>query len=135
MIWIMVLILVILAIVHSIRSLWKSSYTTHSFFSFSNLLLLSLVYLTVLIAFGLGYFLLEEIGLPVLNEHGNTAEDKAVELIGICIYFSAITLFSVGYGDITPIGIGRAIVIVEALIGYTMPFAFVFRIVAEQKRD
>jgi potassium channel LctB len=34
-------------------------------------------------------------------------------------------LFSVGYGDIAPIGIGRVIAMIEALIGYTIPAAFV----------
>ena len=34
-------------------------------------------------------------------------------------YFSAMTLFSVGNGDVIPQGIGRIIAVVEALIGYT----------------
>jgi potassium channel LctB len=45
------------------------------------------------------------------------------------MYFSAITLLSVGYGDITPIGIGRWLAVVEALLGYTMPMAFVVKTV------
>jgi len=36
---------------------------------------------------------------------------------------------TVGYGDITPIGIGRAIAMTEALIGFVMPAAFVVRVV------
>jgi potassium channel LctB len=52
------------------------------------------------------------------------------------MYFSAITLLSVGYGDITPVGIGRWIAIIEALVGYTMPAAFVARTFMEhEKRD
>lgn len=43
------------------------------------------------------------------------------------LYLSAITLFSVGYGDVVPIGIGRPLVIIEALLGYTIPAAFVVR--------
>ncbi|WP_379971088.1 ion channel [Ectobacillus sp. sgz5001026] len=133
--WIIVLLLAIFAILYSIRNLWKTS-GTNSFFSLSNLVLLSLVYLTVLIAFGLGYFVLEEIGFLVLKEHGNAITVNPRETVGTTMYFSAITLFSVGYGDITPIGFGRFIAVIEALIGYTLPFAFVARIVTEHdKRD
>ena len=48
-----------------------------------------------------------------------------MERLETYIYFSAVTLFSVGYGDIAPIGIGRVIAMIEALIGYTIPAAFV----------
>lgn len=133
--WIIVLLLAIFAILYSIRNLWKSS-ETNSFFSLSNLMLLSLVYSTVLIAFGLGYLVLGEIGLPVLKEHANASIVSPRGTVGTAMYFSAITLFSVGYGDITPIGIGRAIAVIEALIGYILPFAFVARVVTEHdKRD
>lgn len=49
------------------------------------------------------------------------------EKLSTSIYLSAITLFSVGYGDVVPIGVGRLLVIIEALLGYTIPAAFVVR--------
>ena len=57
-----------------------------------------------------------------------------IERLGTYIYFSAVTLFSVGYGDIAPIGIGRLIAMIEALIGYTIPAAFVARAVFDLER-
>jgi potassium channel LctB len=41
--------------------------------------------------------------------------------IGRTVYFSAITLFSVGYGDLIPVGWSRLIAIMEATIGYILP--------------
>lgn len=35
------------------------------------------------------------------------------------------TLFSIGYGDIVPIGLGKIIAIIEGLIGFLLPPAFI----------
>ena len=103
-------------------------------FSLYNLATLFLIYTTVLIAFGLSYVVLEEMGFAVLKEDGESLNAHSFQLVEICLYFSAITLLSVGYGDISPIGIGRWIAIGEALIGYTLPFAFVMRSVIDNEK-
>lgn len=41
--------------------------------------------------------------------------------IGRTVYFSSITLFSVGYGDLIPVGWSRLIAILEATVGYILP--------------
>jgi potassium channel LctB len=41
--------------------------------------------------------------------------------IGRTVYFSAITLFSVGYGDLIPVGWSRLVAIMEATVGYILP--------------
>ncbi|GAB3042461.1 hypothetical protein GCM10027286_00800 [Virgibacillus ainsalahensis] len=51
------------------------------------------------------------------------------------MYFSGVTLLTIGYGDITPIGIGRLIALIQALIGYILPTAFVLRLVQSQQRS
>ena len=88
----------------------------NAFFSLYNLATLFLIYTTVLIAFGLSYVVLEEMGFAVLKEDGESLNAHSFQLVEICLYFSAVTLLSVGYGDISPIGIGRWIAIGEALI-------------------
>ncbi len=93
-----------------------------------------LIYTTVLIAFGLSYVVLEEMGFAVLKEDGESLNAHSFQLVEVCLYFSAVTLLSVGYGDISPIGIGRWIAIAEALIGYTLPFAFVMRSVIDNEK-
>lgn len=87
-----------------------------------------------MIGFGLIYILLELKGYPVFIDETMGMEDSLVNRLETGFYFSAVTLFSVGYGDIAPIGIGRIIAVVEALIGYTIPAAFVFRAVYEMEQ-
>lgn len=95
---------------------------------------LLIIYTIVIIGFGLIYFILSFQGI-VLVEHG---EIRQVSVIGSLIhsfYFSGVTLLTIGYGDINPIGIGRFIALVEALIGYILPTAFVLRLVTRQDFD
>lgn len=75
--------------------------------------------------FGAVYIILEMSGISILLEDGNKLNLSYFRVLESGMYFSAVTLLSVGYGDITPIGIGRWISIIEALIGYIMPAAFV----------
>lgn len=75
-------------------------------FSLYNLATLFLIYTTVLIAFGLSYVVLEEMGFAVLKEDGESLNAHSFQLVEVCLYFSAVTLLSVGYGDISPIELG-----------------------------
>ncbi|KFN01130.1 two pore domain potassium channel family protein [Bacillus clarus] len=134
MLWGLILLIAVIAILRSIQLLWSSYSDSKRFFSLYNLTALFLIYTTVLIAFGLSYVVLEEIGFTVLREDDERLTVHSFQLVEICLYFSAVTLLSVGYGDITPIGIGRWIAIVEALIGYTLPFAFVVRTVIDNEK-
>ncbi|CAG9612209.1 hypothetical protein BACCIP111899_01382 [Bacillus rhizoplanae] len=134
MLWGIILFIAAIAVLRSIQLLWNSAGESKRFFSLYNLISLFLIYTTVLIAFALSYVVLEESGFLILEEDGKMVTSHSFALVEVCLYFSAITLLSVGYGDITPIGIGRWIAIVEALIGYTMPFAFVVRTVIENEK-
>ena len=133
MLWGFILLIVAIAILRSVQLLW-SSIQIQRVFSLYNLATLFLIYTTVLIAFGLSYVVLEEMGFAVLKEDGESLNAHSFQLVEICLYFSAVTLLSVGYGDISPIGIGRWIAIGEALIGYTLPFAFVMRSVIDNEK-
>ncbi|UOY91824.1 potassium channel family protein [Ectobacillus sp. JY-23] len=134
MVWLGFFLIAAYAFVKSMRVLFMTTRQSGRFFSVNNLLLLCSIYTTVLIAFGIGYLVLEEMGLPVLEEDGRSLDVHSFEMIEVCMYFSAITLLSVGYGDITPIGIGRWLAIVEALVGYTMPAAFLVHTVIEHEK-
>lgn len=96
--------------------------------------MLLMIYSIVIIGFGLIYFILSFQGI-VLVEHG---EPRQVNVIGSLIhslYFSGVTLLTIGYGDIIPVGIGRFVALIEALIGYVLPTAFVLRLVQIRSRD
>lgn len=89
---------------------------------------LLIIYTIVIIGFGLIYFILSFQGVVLVK----TNELEHLGVLGTLmesIYFSGVTLLTIGYGDISPIGIGRFIALIEALIGYILPTAFVLRLV------
>jgi potassium channel LctB len=133
MIFYLILIVVILVIVMSIRLLFLPTKTKGNQISIENFLFLALLYATIMIGFGIVYLLLEMKGfLVIVESNENIGIDFFSRLITY-IYFSGITLFSVGYGDIAPIGISRVVVVLEALIGYAIPAAFVARAVFDRE--
>lgn len=114
----------------SLRTLFIPNTLKGKFVSVENFLYLGAVYLTIIIGFGLIYILFNLIGMPLLREvnhpHKNIFETS--------FYFSAMTLFSVGNGDVLPQGLGRMVAVIEALIGYTLPAAFVARVVLNKEK-
>lgn len=126
--------LIIVAIFMSLKTLFVPHKIKGKQVSFENFITLALIYATVMAGFGLLYYLLDLRGLWVLADGSMRLSVSSYERMATSMYFSAITLFSVGYGDISPIGIGRIIAVLEALIGYTIPAAFVTRAVIDHKK-
>lgn len=122
---------VILCIVMSLRTLFFSSKLKYKHVSFDNFLFLGFTYTVIMVGFGLLFMLLEIKGFQVIMEHGSILNGSYFEKLGTSMYVSAITLFSVGYGDVVPVGMGRSLVMVEALLGYTIPAAFVVKSVLD----
>jgi potassium channel LctB len=111
----------------SLRTLFFPSKWREKHLSIKNFLLLGISYFVLMLGFGLVYVLLEVKGLDILMENGEVIQGGFLEHLFSCLYFSGVTLFSVGYGDITPIGIGRGIALIESWLGYTIPAAFVIK--------
>src|SRR5699024_730609 len=105
------------------RQILKDSRFSHELFY-----TLFIIYMIVLLGFGLIYFLLS-LEYVVLIENNSHHEMSLVQTLLRSFYFSGVTLLTIGYGDISPVGIGRAIAIFQALISYILPTAFVLRIV------
>lgn len=127
--------LIIMAISLSLKTLFVPHKIKGKQVSFENFITLALIYATVMAGFGLLYYLLDLKGMLVLSDGGMHPGSSSYDRMSTSMYFSAITLFSVGYGDIAPIGVGRIIAVLEALVGYTIPAAFVTRAVFDHKRD
>lgn len=89
------------------------------------------LYATILIGFALIYLLFELQNHSVILDNGKRVEGDFFQQLQTSFYFSAMTMFSVGYGDISPIGMGRMIATIQAFIGYALPVAFVIRTVSE----
>lgn len=98
---------------------------------------LILIYGTVIIGFGLLYYLFSFYDVILFDS--NQAEELSVK-VGWwqSIYFSGVTMLTIGYGDIAPLGIGRFFAVLQALIGFVLPTAFVLKVVHlnfEEKED
>ncbi|KAB2332037.1 ion channel [Bacillus mesophilum] len=123
------LVLILLCMIMSLQSLFTSKRIKGKWVSIENMIYLVFLYGTIMIGFGLIYIILDLNGHIVLIEETSYLEVSFLDRLETGFYFSAMTLFSVGYGDIAPIGIGRMIAVIEALIGYVIPTAFVARVV------
>lgn len=113
---------------HFKMNLKESRFSTEIFYA------LLVIYSIVIIGFGLIYFTLSFQGI-ILVEYSDMREASLIGAFIHSFYFSGVTLLTIGYGDIVPIGIGRFIALIQALIGYILPTAFVLRIVTRQKSD
>lgn len=100
-------------------------------FSLEDMLWLGNLYATILVGFALIYLLYELQNHSVILDMSNRLDGTFYEQLKTSFYFSAMTMFSVGYGDIAPIGMGRMIATIQAFIGYTLPAAFVIRTVID----
>ena len=128
------LALTIFFIVMSLRTLFVPYRLKEKWVSFENFIYLIFVYITIMIGFGLIYTLFQLNGFRVyLDSQTIVSPLNFFDTLLTSIYFSGITLFSVGFGDLIPVGLGRIIVVIEALIGYTIPAAFVARAVLDME--
>lgn len=130
-----IVVIVIVGVISSIYLLLKSQQLAGRKLSLRQFTVLFLVYATITAGFGVIYLSLELTGLSVLIEGEKYHYDTFFHLVEDVMYFSAVTLLTVGYGDITPQGIGRWIAIIQALIGYLLPAAFVVTSVFIYERE
>jgi len=110
----------------ALRTLFEPTRFKYKQVSFENFLFLCCTYTILMIGFALLYMMLEFRGLEVfagVHLHQENIMERFVQ----ALYFSGVTLFSVGFGDVVPLGSARILVIIEAMIGYTIPAAFVVR--------
>ncbi|TFJ91471.1 potassium channel family protein [Lentibacillus salicampi] len=135
---IVIMIIVIFSIMDFIRGgkLRGRMQMRDSRFSAELFYTLLMIYLVVIFGFGLIYFVLS-MNHVLLVENGELREVSVLGSFIHSFYFSGVTLLTIGYGDIIPLGIGRLLALIQALIGYVLPTAFVLRLVQsnQQNRD
>ncbi|WP_018663880.1 ion channel [Heyndrickxia acidiproducens] len=124
-------ILVLFCIVMSLRTLFYPTLRRSKQLSFADFLFLAFTYCNIMIGFGLLYLILDMMGIPIALDHGRLMEGHDFKTLLDYMYLSAVTLFSVGFGDVVPIGAARILAVAEALIGYTIPAAFVVKSVLD----
>ncbi|KRG10556.1 potassium channel family protein [Lederbergia galactosidilytica] len=125
--WYIIFFAVIICILSALRLLFIPNRFKYKQVSFENFAFLGCTYAVIMIGFGLLFLLLEIKGWTIIIDSSLQESSGWNERLATSLYLSAITLFSVGYGDVVPVGIGRLFVMIEALLGYTIPAAFVVR--------
>lgn len=125
---------VIFVLYKSFSQLFKRNEHRNNYVSIEKLLFLLLIYVNVLVGFAIVYTIFELSGNVIMINGDLPKLNGFLEIFGTSLYFSGLTLLSVGYGDITPIGIGRLFAIIEALLGYIIPAAFVVRTMIDYDR-
>ncbi len=97
---------------------------TYNKSNFSTALFLKLffVLLGVTIGFAILYYALsiDTVILRISSSTGKPAEESFLNLL----YFSGVTILSVGYGDLIPVGPTRFFALLEAAIGVLLPTAY-----------
>lgn len=127
LIWYIIFFAVIICILMALRILFFPDRFKFKQVSFENFVFLGCTYAIIMIGFGLLFLLLELKGMTIIIDSTTMQEKSWNERLATSVYLSAITLFAVGYGDVFPVGFGRLLVMLEALLGYTIPAAFVVR--------
>lgn len=98
-------------------------------------LLLKLFYtlVSVTIGFTFLYYILNT-QAPIL--HINDPSDDAVDAdIWDLLYFSGVTILSVGYGDYVPVGSARFFSLIQAALGLLIPSAFFLTAIGEKMQE
>jgi len=113
------------------KSLFRPKDKRFSIEVFYSLLIL---YCIIIIGFGLIYFIIS-FQTRTLIEYSQMDTVNIFGSLVHSLYFSGVTLLTIGYGDVTPVGVARLIAVVEALIGYILPAAFVLRIIRSGKKE
>jgi len=66
----------------------------------------------------IAYFFLGVVSAGELLQFQTSASFvEQLQLFGTCLYYSVVTFTTLGYGDITPIGLSRLVAAVEAFTG------------------
>lgn len=95
----------------------------------NHFLYLVFLYTNIVVTFAFIYALFDLLNIGPIVDHYSSEEHQAqwFDKITTAFYLSIITLFSVGYGDVTPFGLSRAVAIVESMLGYILPAVLVYR--------
>lgn len=92
-----------------------------------NFFCLFILYFLISAAFTLCYIFLDYLDVgTVIDHHSNEAhQNQTIDIFTRSFYFSFITLFAVGYGDMIPLGLSKGVAIIQAFVGYIMPYAII----------
>nr|WP_158736476.1 ion channel [Alteribacillus sp. YIM 98480] len=102
---------------------YKQSYASPALFYKLFFVLLSITF-----GFAVLYYVisLETVVLKVNDPTGEPADHSFLNLV----YYSGVTILSVGYGDLVPVGSARFFSLIEAAIGLLLPAAYFMKAIS-----
>ncbi|PYZ97781.1 metal transporter [Alteribacter lacisalsi] len=94
----------------------------HTWISSALFFKLTLILISLTFSFAAIYYLmsLEQVVLRINDPTGEPVEGTFMEYL----YYSGVTLLSIGYGDMVPVGPARFISVVQAGLGVLLPAAY-----------
>ncbi|MGG3914074.1 potassium channel family protein [Rossellomorea vietnamensis] len=104
----------------------KDKHFKYSYFSTALFLKLFFVLLSIMIAFAVLYYALsfDNPMLKISSPSGKPVEHSFLNYL----YYSGVTILSVGYGDYIPTGHLRFFALLEAAIGLLLPTAYFMKV-------
>jgi potassium channel LctB len=119
---------VLFLLVNVLSFFLKKSYRK-SFYDSALLTKLFLILSGLTIGFACLYYLLS-LEKPILKINDPTDEVAEVTFLD-ALYFSGVTMLSVGYGDLVPIGSARFFSLVQAALGLLLPTVYFVKALTE----
>jgi potassium channel LctB len=106
-----------------VKFYWFIKHKRYTLTEFSQAMFLRLFFtlFIIFIGFSLIYYSLFLNGHVVVQD---TVNNRTVSHFSDYVYFSGVTLLSVGYGDLVPLGVTRIFSLLEASLGLLLPSAF-----------
>lgn len=94
---------------------------------FYNIIILFVISIIIASFFAVIYIVLEILEVGVIVDHYSSVahQEEFRDIVTRSIYFSFITLFAVGYGDMTPFGLSKGVAIIQAFIGYIFQYIMI----------
>ncbi|WP_181350725.1 potassium channel family protein [Thalassobacillus sp. CUG 92003] len=121
------LVLSLIIVFGSLKQIFTSIEMGNDFFSLETFMSLLFLYSVLLLGFGLIYAIMTSEGIHLFHNQLINEQLSWYEELKRGVYFSGVTLFTVGYGDLMPIGYGRFLALFEAMIGYALPAALMIK--------
>ena len=112
---------------------FKDKHFKYSYFSTTLFYKLFFVLFSIMIAFAVLYYVLsfEDPMLRVSSPSGKPVEHTFLNYL----YYSGVTILSVGYGDYIPTGHIRFFALLEAAIGLLLPTAYFMKVLESKGKE
>ncbi len=91
-------------------------------------------WVSMIVVFGLVYWL-AGISMGWGLRSGNLAVKPDLDGLGTAIYFSFVTALSIGYGDVTPIGVLRVLAVIEGIAGLLIFGCVISKLVSRRQEE